>query len=505
MTVGAFIGRIRQVMYNDGGVDTDEQRLRQLTWLLFLKVLDYKEQEWEITQKDYKPVIPEGYRWRDWAKGKSQKEQLTSDALLDFVNNRLFKVLTGDSIKDTDGKNSYIFKNQSKQAMLVKEFMRSSNNLMTSGVKLRQVINIIDEIDMDNLDDRHAFNDIYESLLKGLQKSCGGFYTGRALTSFIVDHVKPKIGETIADFACGTGGFLVDAKDYLMKQNPTLKQQNEIKENLYGVEKKKLPYILGTTNLILHDIEVPNIDHGNTLEYEVTDYTEKDKYDVIIMNPPYGGAEEGRVLENFPANMATSETAELFVIEIMYRLRKDGRCGVILPDGFLNGELNGEIEIRKKLINEFNLHTVIRLPESCFAPYTSIPTNILFFDNTDKKTDNVWFYRVDLENGQKFSLVKNPMKRKHFACADEWWDNRVEIQHTIEGSDDIYWKSRKVSVSTIAENDYKLDYCDFPIKKKIILSPMETINTFCKEKAVLEKTLQDKLSKIIKMLEVEEQ
>lgn len=505
MPVGAFLSRIRQIMYNDGGVDTDEQRLRQITWLLFLRVFDYKEDEWEATKEDFKPTIPIGYRWRDWATGKSVKDQMTGDELLFFVNNKLFKVLSGDSIKDETGKEIFLFKSTTKQALLVKEFMRSSNNLMQNGVRLRQVINLIGEIDLNSLDDRHSFNDIYESLLKGLQKSCGGFYTGRALTSLIVDHVRPRIGEKIADFACGTGGFLIDVMKYLMAMNPNYKEEQLIKKNLYGVEKKKLPYILGVTNLILHDIENPNIIHGNTLDRDVTSYDEDEKFDVIVMNPPYGGAEEGTVLNNFPAYLASSETAELFMVEIMYRLKRNGRCGVILPDGFLNGNLSSEFAIRSKLINEFNLHTVIRLPESCFAPYTSIPTNILFFDNTERKTSEVWFYRVDLKDGQKFSLVKNPMLRSHFECVDEWWDNRHEIMLPIEDSEDIDWKSKRVHVDEIADNDYSLDYCGFPIKKKVVLSPMETINDFKKKKSILERKLEDKLSKIITMLNMEEE
>ena len=361
----------------------NEQRLSQIVWILFLKIFDYKEQEWEITKKDYKPIIPNGYRWRDWATGKSLKEQLTGEELISFVD-RLFKVLSGDTVKDENGEDIILFKNDTNQALLVKEFMKSSSNFMQNGVLLRQLINSIDELDFSDYNERHAFNDIYEDLLKGLQKDDGEFYTGRAITSLVVDHVNPKIGEKVADFACGTGGFLVDALKYMKAQNPTVEQLNIMQNSFFGVEKKKLPYMLCVTNMLLNDIEVPDILHGNSLETDVRRYTEEEKFDVILMNPPYGGSELDIVQKNFPAEMRSSETADLFMIEIMYRLKKNGRCGVVLPDGLLNGTNNSQISIKKKLLNEFNLHTIIRLPGSCFAPYTQIATNLLFFDNTYK-------------------------------------------------------------------------------------------------------------------------
>lgn len=502
MAVSSITKQMKDIMRDDAGVGGNEQRLSQIVWILFLKIFDYKEQEWEITNPNYKPVIPEGYRWRDWATAKSKKEQLTGDDLIDFVNNKLFKVLSGDSIKDKNGDDLYLFENNSEQAMLVKEFIKSSSNFMQNGVLLRQLVNEFDDINFSDYNERHAFNDIYEQLLKGLQKDDGEFYTGRGITSLVVDKVKPQIGDKVADFACGTGGFLVDALKVIKSQNPTVEQLEIIQNSFYGVEKKKLPYMLCVTNMLLNDIEVPDIIHGNSLEKDVRKYTEDDKFDIILMNPPYGGSELDIVQKNFPAEIRSSETADLFMIEIMYRLKKNGKCGIVLPDSLLFGDENGQIALKKKLIKEFNLHTIIRLPSSCFAPYTSIATNLLFFDNTEQKTEYVWFYRYDLRDGINFSLTKNPMTRDKFSEIDEWWDNRVEIKD--EKEDDSMtetWKAKKISVQEIEENGYSLDYCKYPSVEKIILSPEETLSKYLKEKDNIEQKLKGALNGIKDFIE----
>lgn len=501
MAVSSITKQMKDIMRDDAGVGGNEQRLSQIVWILFLKIFDYKEQEWEITNPNYKPVIPEGYRWRDWATANSKKEQLTGEDLIDFVNNKLFKVLSGDAIKDNQGKDIYLFENNSEQAVLVKEFMKSSSNFMQNGVLLRQLVNEFDDINFSDYNERHTFNDIYEQLLKGLQKDDGEFYTGRGITSLVVDKVKPKIGDKVADFACGTGGFLVDALKTIKLQNPTVEQLEIIQNSFYGVEKKKLPYMLCVTNMLLNDIEVPDIIHGNSLEKDVRRYTEDEKFDVILMNPPYGGSELDIIQKNFPAEIRSSETADLFMIEIMYRLKKNGRCGVVLPDSLLFGDENGQIALKKKLLNEFNLHTIIRLPGSCFAPYTQIPTNLLFFDNTGK-TEYVWFYRYDLIKGKKFSLTKNPMTREKFKAIDEWWDNREEIKDEKEDESlTETWKAKRISVKEIEENNYSLDYCGFPKEEKIILSPQKTISNYQTERERIESVLDNKLKEILNLLE----
>ena len=487
MALTTLIKRLQDIMRGDAGVGGDEQRLSQIVWILFLKIFDYKEEEWELTREDYVPVIPEGYRWRDWVTSTSVKDQMTGEELIDFVNNKLFRVLSGDAVKNMNGVDEYPFSKTDRAALIVKEFMRESTNFMKNGVLLRQLLNIFDEIDFSDYEERHAFNDIYETLLKGLQKNNGEFYTPRAITSFVVDKVNPQIGERIADFACGTGGFLVDALHHMEEA---------------GVEKKQLPYMLCTTNMLLNDIAEPDIMHDNSLEQDVRRYTDDDKFDVILMNPPYGGSELEIIQKNFPAELRNSETADLFIIEIMYRLNKNGRCGVVLPDGFIFGTDNSKSAIKKKLLEEFNLHTVIRLPGSCFAPYTGIATNLLFFDKTEPTTD-VWFYRFDLPDGQKFSMKKNPMTREKMFVLDDWWDNRIEIKDKKENSSMTEtWKARKVSVKEIIANHYSLDFCGFPNEEKVILSPKETIENFKAEREKLDRKMDEKLQEIMDILGV---
>lgn len=414
-----------------------------LSWM----TTDHKEEEWEITKEGYEGIIPIGYRWRDWAAPRTEegkrdlKNQLTSDDLVSFVNERLFRVLGGDAII-IDEKPVVLFDPKDTAGRVVREFMRESNNFMKNGVLLRQVIDVFDEINFDDLEEKHQFNEIYETMLKSLQKFDGEFFTPRALTELIIARTNPKKTDRFADFAAGTGGFLVDALKHMESQNPSIEEVEQIKGNLYGVEKKQFPYMLCVTNMLLHDIDDPNIVHGNTLDYNVREYTDEDKYDVIAMNPPYGGSELEGVQKNFPQEMRNSETANLFVIEIMYRLAEGGRAGVIVPDGFLQNDDASLREIKKKLFKEFNVHTVLRMPGSCFSPYTGIATNIIFFDNTGE-TEYTWFYRCDLPDGQKFSMTKNPITREKISEIDVWWDDRKEIVDNRE-NDSLTetWKSR---------------------------------------------------------------
>ena len=431
MSITTLIKRLQDIMRGDAGVDGDAQRLSQIVWILFLKIFDYTEENWEYTEEDYQPVIPEGYRWRDWAVGESVKDQLTGEELINFVNNILFPVLRGNAIKDENGSDVVLFEGTDHRSLLVKEFMTDSTNYMKDGILLRDIINLFEEVDFSDSDERHKFNDIYETLLRGLQSAgkSGEFYTGRALTGFCVEKVNPQIGESIADFACGTGGFLIDALKHLQAQikDGDIEANDTLQKSLHGVEKKQLPYMLCTTNLLLNGIAEPDIVHGNSLEADVSDYTEKDKFDIILMNPPYGGKEQAYIQNNFPVDLRNSETADLFMIEILYRLKKNGRVAIVLPDGFLFGSDNSKTNIKKKLMSECNLHTIIRLPKSCFAPYTSIATNLLFFDKTGK-TEETWFYRMDMPDGYKAFSKTKPLQRSHMVCIDKWWDNRVEIR-----------------------------------------------------------------------------
>lgn len=474
-------------MRNDAGVNGDAQRIEQIVWILFLKIYDAKEEEWELINDDYNSIIPDRYKWRNWAVDHKDGQALTGDALLGFINNELFPVL----------KNLEISEDTPMNQVMVRYAFEDANNYMKDGVLLRQVINIIDEIDFTEYEERHAFGSIYESFLKDLQSAgnAGEFYTPRAVTDFMVKVTKPKLGERIADFACGTGGFLVSALNALSEQAGETNENREIYNNsVYGVEKKALPHILCVTNMLLHDIDNPTIIHGNTLETDYKEYRKMEKFDLVLMNPPYGGNEKDSVKANFPMELRSSETADLFLDVIMFRLKKDGRCAIILPDGFLFGTDNAKVNIKKKLLEEFNLHTVIRLPHSVFAPYTSITTNILFFDHTHP-TEETWFYRLDMPEGYKNFSKTKPMKLEHFQPALDWWDNRTEID--VDG----FPKAKKYTVDEIAASGYNMDLCGFPHEEEEILEPMELIEEYQKKRTELNKEIDYVLGEIIHILE----
>ena len=339
INLSGFVKKLRDIMRNDSGVNGDAQRIEQIAWMLFLKVYDSKEEDWELDDSTYESIIPEKYRWAHWAYDDKSGTALTGDALLDFVNNGLFPSL----------KNLHVDKDTPINKAIVKTTFEDANNYMKDGVLLRQVINVIDEIDFSDYEKSHAFGDIYESILKELQSagSAGEFYTPRAVTDFMAMMIKPKIGEKMADFACGTGGFITSWLKELKKQVKTVADENAYSNSIYGIEKKQFPYMLCITNMLIHDLDVPQIYHDNSLLKDVLDYTEEDRFDVILMNPPYGGSEKEDVKNHFPADLASSETADLFMSVIMYRLKENGRAAVILPDGFLFGSDNAKLTIKK--------------------------------------------------------------------------------------------------------------------------------------------------------------
>lgn len=491
MNIGTMIKRLQDIMRQDAGVNGDAQRIEQIVWMLFLKLYDAKESEWEILEDNYKSIIPDEYRWRNWAIDNKDGKAMTGDELSNFII-QLFDTLKNLEINETTP----------IRGKIVREVFEDLNNYMKDGVLIRQVVNVLNEIDLTDFQTRHAFNEIYETILKDLQSAgkSGEFYTPRAVTDFIVKMVDPKIGQTVADFACGTGGFLVSALNH-MKEQATDTESNEIlKKSFYGVEKKSLPYLLCTTNMLLHDVNEPNIIRGNSLEKNVRDYEEEDKFDIILMNPPYGGTEKKSVQQNFPTELRDSETADLFMVEILYRLKQNGKVGIVLPDGFLFGNDNTKVAIKKKLMEECNLHTIIRLPGSIFAPYTSIATNLLFFDKTGP-TKETWFYRMGLPDGYKAFSKTKPVELKHFNAVVEWWNNRVEIKD--EKKDDSLtetWKSKKFTVDDIINTNYNLDQCGYPIKEEVILSPKETMDNFINKREILEKELDKKLNEIISLI-----
>lgn len=482
-----FVKRIRDIMRNDAGINGDAQRIEQIAWMLFLKVYDSKEQDWEIDDDDYVSIIPDEFRWANWAHDDKSGKVATGDTLLDFVNNKLFPTLKNITISnDTPIKKS-----------IVKTTFEDANNYMKDGVLLRQVINVIDELDLGDYEESHAFGEIYESILKELQSagSSGEFYTPRAVTDFMAKMIKPQIGETMADFACGTGGFITSWLKELEKNVKNTSDHEKYDDSIYGIEKKQFPYMLCVTNMLLHGIDVPRIYHDNSLTKDILDYTDDDCFDVVLMNPPYGGNEKSEVKSHFPADLASSETADLFMSVIMYRLKKNGRAAVIIPDGFLFGTDNAKIAIKKKLLKEFNLHTIIRMPHSVFAPYTSITTNILFFDKT-KPTEETWFYRLDMPDGYKNFSKTKPMKLEHFEPAMKWWDNREEM--CIDGFD----KSKKYTAKELEDRNYNIDLCGYPHEEEEILPPKELIQQYQEKRASYNADIDRILGEITSILGV---
>ena len=439
MSIDNLVKRLQNIMRQDSGVDGDAQRIAQIVWILFLKVYDAKEELWEFHDDDYESIIPEELRWREWAVDNKDGKAMTGDELLTFVNDRLFPTLKSLEVDETTPRKSAI----------VKEVFEDAFNYMKNGVLLRQVINAIDEVDFTELDERHAFNDIYETILKDLQSAgnSGEFYSPRATTEFIAEMINPQIGERVADFACGTGGFLTSALEILQKQIKTVEDKETVNRSLFGIEKKNLPHLLCMTNLLLHDIDEPNIMHGNSLEKNVRDYKEEDRFDCIMMNPPYGGTEEKIIQSNFPTELQTSETADLFVALILYRLKKNGRVGIILPDNFLFGNENSQKALKERLLNECNLHTIVKLPAGVFAPYTSITTNILFFDKTEA-TKEIWYYDVPLPEGYRSFSKTKPFKSVHLDGVRKWWNDR--------NKEDL--NSYKVSIDEVVSKEFNLDF-----------------------------------------------
>ena len=481
-----FVKRLRDIMRNDAGINGDAQRIEQIAWMLFLKVYDAKEQDWEWDDEDYTSIIPEECRWQNWAHDDKSGIAMTGDKLLDFVNNTLFPTL----------KNLPVDASTPIKKAIVQTTFADANNYMKDGVLLRQVINVIDELDFSDYEESHAFGEIYETILKELQSagSAGEFYTPRAVTDFMAQVIQPQIGETMADFACGTGGFIVSWLKELKKLVNTTEDEEAYSNSIYGIEKKQFPYMLCVTNLLLHGLDVPQVYHANTLLHDVLDYTEGDKVDVILMNPPYGGSEKADVKNHFPTDLASSETADLFMSVIMYRLKKNGRAAVILPDGFLFGPDNAKVNIKKKLLREFNLHTIVRLPGSVFSPYTSITTNILFFDNTHP-TEETWFYRLDMPEGYKHFSKTKPMKPEHFQPVLDWWNDRQEI--TEDGFD----KSKTFTVQQLTEElGYNLDQCGYPHEEEEILAPMDLIQRYEEQRASLNAEIDRVLEQITNLL-----
>lgn len=432
MNLSSTIKSIQDIMRKDDGVDGDAQRLGQLTWMLFLKVFDQREEEWEDDNTAYKSPLPERYRWRNWAKylpdaeGK-KKPQIAGSELISFVNNELFPAL-----KDQ------IDASKSPQHKVIKQVFEDANNYMKSGPQMLAVIEKLeDAINFHEFTTRSQLGKVYEQLLSDLRGAgnAGEFYTPRAITEFMADRVNPRLDkrETVMDPACGTGGFLTAAIDHFRNQLTTkssTEDKRAIEELIHGIEKKQLPHLLCTTNMLLHGIDVPSqIEHRNTLGIGWNEWNANDKVDCIITNPPFGGYEDDGVGSDYPADLRTRETADMFMALIIKKLLKEnGRAAVVLPDGFLFGDgIKGTL--KKLLLRDCKLHTIIRLPKGVFAPYTTIKTNLLFFtkgatvdDGTEHfHTDTIWFYEHPYPAGYKSYSKTKPIRLEEFEAERDWW------------------------------------------------------------------------------------
>lgn len=418
-------------MWQDTGLNGDAQRIEQLGWMLFFKIFSDKDQELELLDDNYKSPIPAELHWENWA---GDDEGMTGDELVEFVDRKLFPTL----------RNIPVIEN--KRALILREVFEGNNNYMKSGINIRKVLNKLNELDFNVAKDRHAFGELYETILKDLQSAgkSGEFYTPRAITQFLTDMVNPQIGERILDPASGTGGFLTRAIEHLKLRVRNVEERQSIQQNVIGWEYKPLPFLLATTNLILHDVEVPNITFRDALDQPLSNYTERDRVNVILANPPFGGIVANNNETNFPQTYRTKESADLFLILMIYLLKMGGRAGIVLPDGSLTGE-GVKQRVRERLVTECNLHTIIRLPNSVFQPYATVATNLLFFTK-GTPTREIWYYEHRLPEGQKSYSKTKTIRPEEFQPIKVWWENRTESE--------VAWR---VSIETIKARNYDLD------------------------------------------------
>ncbi len=430
--ISGIVKSARNIMRQDTGTGSDELRILQLGWMLFLKIFSDKDKELELLQDDYVSPIPAELHWDEWA---GDDEGMTGDELLYFVDQKLFPTLANIDLSTGN-----------KRAVLVREVFAGNYNYMKSGIHLRQVINKLNEIDFNNSKDKQVFGQIYETFLSELQSAgtLGEFYTPRAITELLTELTAPITGEKVLDPACGTGGFLTAALEHLKTKASSVAEREAIQHNVMGWEYKPLPYLLGNTNLILHDINLPNIQYDDSLAKPLSEYRQKDRVDVILTNPPFGGVVSNNNENNFPQTYRTKESADLFLILMIHILKDGGRAAIVLPDGSLTGD-GVKQRIRQKLLEDSNLHTIIRLPNSVFQPYASVATNLLFFTKGEP-TQNVWYWEHKLPEGYKAYSKTKPILSAEFDQLKKWWNNREESEQA--------WQ---VDMKTIKGNGYNLD------------------------------------------------
>lgn len=437
MSVRAVVKSIQDTMRQDTGVDGDAQRISQLCWMFFLKIIDDQDMELEMMKDDYASPIPTPYRWRTWA---ADPEGITGDELLAFINDDLFP-----SMKELAP--------ATPRARTVRDVFGDAFNFMKSGQLIRQVVNKINDIDFNNLKELQHFGDIYEQILNDLQSAgnAGEYYTPRAVTSFMAQMIDPKPGETLFDPACGTGGFLTCAIRHMRdKHVKRAEDEQKLQSALRAVEKKQLPHMLCVTNMLLHSIDDPSfVRHDNTLARPFISWEQKDRVDIVLTNPPFGGKEEGGIESNFPTQFRTRETADLFLALIVRMLKKGGRAAVVLPDGSLFGE-GVKTRLKEHLMKECNLHTIVRLPNSVFKPYASIGTNLLFFEK-GSPTKETWYWEHQVPPGQKSYSKTKPIRLEHLQDCIDWWGG-AKRKGRVEN--DRAWK---VSANDVKDRGYNLD------------------------------------------------
>lgn len=431
--IGSIIKTLQNIMRKDPGVSGDAQRIEQLGWLITLKILDDKNEELKLIDDKYKSPIPSFLQWRKWA---GDDEGITGEELKSFVDTTLIPKLKNLDVSSGN-----------KLALIIREIFDGTNNYMKNGTVIRQVLNELNKINFNSSEDRHVFGDIYETILRDLQSAgnYGEFYTPRALTEFITEMINPRLGEKVLDPACGTGGFLTSAIENIRKQDvKSVDDLKELEKNIHGMELKPLPFMLCITNLILHDISVPNVDYTDSLNREYTSIGQKDKVDVILANPPFGASVADKVETNFPVNFRTTESADLFLMLMVRYLTDGGRAGIVLPDGSLTGD-GVKQRIRQHFLENCNLHTIVRLPNSVFQPYAGVATNLLFFEK-GKPTKYIWYWEHKLPEGVKAYNKTKPIRKSEFDSLKQWWKKRKENEQA--------WK---VSIDTIIDNGYNLD------------------------------------------------
>lgn len=498
-SLGSLVKSARDIMRKDKGLNGDLDRLPLLTWIMFLKFLDdleiQREEEAPLGGRKFRQAIEPPYRWRDWA---ARIDGITGDELLTFINQ--------DGCVRPDGTHgpglfAYLrhltSSNGDDRRDVIATVFRGVDNRMKSGYLLRDVINKVSGIHFTSSDELHTLGTLYESMLREMRDAAGDsgeFYTPRSLVRFMVEVTDPRLGETVLDPASGTGGFLVETFKYLSNQVKTVGDRKILHErSLFGGEPKSLPFLLCQMNLLLHGLDSPRIDPGNSLRFKLTEIGEKDRVDVVLTNPPFGGEEEKGIQGNFPEDRQTSETALLFLQLIMRKLRrhagpigKPARAAVVVPNGTLFGD-GVCARIKEELLNEFNLHTIVRLPNGVFAPYTSIPTNLLFFDRSGR-TQNVWFYEHPLPEGRKNYTKTQPLQFEEFAPLIAWWKHRKETEQA--------WK---VPAAELLANNCNLDRKNPHTKEDIAHLPPERIvaDILDKERRIAEiiESIQELLKK----------